>query len=69
MKIVKEVELEEYRCFDCGRWWACEACARCKTCPFCAKEAVLRAEKRQHIAERSARAMKGAVSRLRRRKS
>jgi hypothetical protein len=54
------------RCFTCGRWWARET-ARIGTCPVCAESKLADAAAKVEALTRSTSALRGAISRLKRR--
>jgi ssDNA-binding Zn-finger/Zn-ribbon topoisomerase 1 len=61
MKINREIELTEYRCPKCGRWWALES-SRTGSCPRCA---YVRSDERFReldAANRTIAALRGALT-------
>ncbi len=56
--------LHEHRCYECGRWWACEA-PTIGQCPLCADARIARAVAEQARLERVVRSLRGAVTRVR----
>jgi DNA-directed RNA polymerase subunit RPC12/RpoP len=64
VKIVREVELTEHRCYECGRWWAFESAIGNVNCPACSERLIASANERASQAERSMRGLRGAVTKL-----
>lgn len=65
MKLSREHELTEHRCYECGRFWALEAYApNGGTCPNCAQLAKDARYAELDAARRTISALKGAVTRL-----
>lgn len=56
------ITLSVRRCHECGRFYAVESFPQCR-CPYCAERKVEEAHKAQAKAERSASALRGALSR------
>jgi len=66
MELTPKIELHERRCYECGQWWASER-ANTATCPVCAQRRIDRAVEAQAKLERSVAALKGALTRSRKR--
>lgn len=60
------VNIETYRCYACGRWWALET-HWSGSCPKCAHERAAQRSKELEAARRSIRSLKGALTKARRR--
>lgn len=57
------VAMREQRCYACGRWWAAEINGPDGICPVCAQARINRAIDAQQAAERTARSLRGALTR------
>lgn len=63
------IALKIRRCYECGNYWAVEVRASgIPRCPVCTGVAVDDANQRAYKAERSARSLRGALTRVRRRR-
>lgn len=72
LAITHKVEFTPKRCWECGRHWAIEkgfAFENLAKCPNCAGADIEKAEERAAAAERSMRAMRGAMARVKRGRS
>lgn len=63
--------LETHRCWECGRFWAIEKgfTINSGTCPHCARRDLDKAEADRATLERSNRALRGAIARMRKRRT
>jgi DNA-directed RNA polymerase subunit RPC12/RpoP len=59
--------LEARRCNDCGRWWAIER-GWAGDCPNCNHRLRVEAHKAAEAAERQARALRGVLTRMKKRR-
>jgi hypothetical protein len=67
--IQETISLKVRRCYECGNYWAVEGrVCGAPRCPICAGVAVDGANQRADKAERSARSLRGALTRARRRR-
>lgn len=57
------VEMDEDRCFKCGRWWALEVGAGRGSCPKCKASWIDDLEQRLAKANRTIAGLKGAMNR------
>lgn len=64
LAVKPEITLHERRCWDCGRWWACESEAK-GICPVCASRRIDAVLETQQQLERSLRSTRGALTRRR----
>lgn len=61
------ISLDLHRCFKCGRHWACEA-VRHPSCPLCSAQEIQRMQKEVDRMVRSNAALRGAVTRAKKRR-
>lgn len=68
MQLAITIHFVEKRCYTCGAWWAVETDRNfaCNECPVCAGAKVKKAREELAALERSAQALRGAITRSRR---
>ncbi len=62
MKLTMDIDLKIERCSECGRYYGIEM-TRSSTCPYCARRNLANAMHELEVAERSARALRGTLTR------
>lgn len=62
-----EITLTTSRCYKCGRYYAVEQYPR-SSCPYCADAAGVVREDERQAQERVIRALRGAITRMRKRR-
>jgi predicted nucleic acid-binding Zn-ribbon protein len=65
VKINREIELSEHRCYDCGRYWALES-AVSGECPKCASDRIKERYADLDAANRTIAALHGALTKAKR---
>jgi DNA-directed RNA polymerase subunit RPC12/RpoP len=64
--VQRDVVLQHYRCWDCGRYWACDTHGpNASTCPVCAKRRIEAIIKHNDELGRQVSALKGVITKLR----
>ena len=67
MQINETIEYSNFRCWDCGTFWAVETSlnrTKMAECPHCAHEKIKKAQNDAKKSERAMRGLRGVMKRL-----